>query len=331
MGLSRWIDTVLHPDRYHGARRRPPFFEGWYYKLVSADRERRLALIPGLFKHDDPAEAHAFVQVLDGRTGRAWYHRYPISAFEAADDRFEVRIGENFFSADRLRLAIDRPEQRISGEVGCVDVKPWPVTWPAPGIMGWYGWLPFLECYHGVVSLDHSLEGSLVIDSQSLDFAGGRGYTEKDWGQAFPQSWIWLQTNHFGTAGTSLTASIAHIPFLVTSFPGFIVGLLHDGRLTRFTTYTGAEVTRLDVGADRIHWTLRDRAHVLDLRISRAGGTLLRAPTRTQMTERVAETMDGRVHAVLRERASGTVLFEDTGECAGLEVAGSVEQLAPKR
>jgi hypothetical protein len=32
---------------YHGHGKRPPFFEGWYYKLVSADETQRYAVIPG--------------------------------------------------------------------------------------------------------------------------------------------------------------------------------------------------------------------------------------------------------------------------------------------
>ena len=35
-----------------------------------------------------------------------------------------------------------------------------------------------------------------------------RGYIEKDWGKAFPHSWLWLQTNHFTQPGTSLSASV---------------------------------------------------------------------------------------------------------------------------
>ena len=23
--------------------------------------------------------------------------------------------------------------------------------------MGWYAWVPFMECYHGVLSLDHTI------------------------------------------------------------------------------------------------------------------------------------------------------------------------------
>ena len=29
--------AALNPGIFHGLNKKPPFFEGWYYKLVSAD------------------------------------------------------------------------------------------------------------------------------------------------------------------------------------------------------------------------------------------------------------------------------------------------------
>ncbi len=62
-------------------------------------------MIPGVFLSDDP---HAFIQVLDGNSQTAFYHRYPLEAFWAADDRFEVRIEESRFAANEMTLAIER-------------------------------------------------------------------------------------------------------------------------------------------------------------------------------------------------------------------------------
>ena len=74
--MRRFLRTTLNPSLYHGHGRRPPFFEGWYYKLVSASEGHRYAVIPGIFLSDDPAKQHAFVQVLDGRTGQTTYQTY---------------------------------------------------------------------------------------------------------------------------------------------------------------------------------------------------------------------------------------------------------------
>jgi len=41
------LGSTMHPDGYHGVHARAGFFEGWYVKLVSANRTVRLAVIPG--------------------------------------------------------------------------------------------------------------------------------------------------------------------------------------------------------------------------------------------------------------------------------------------
>ena len=93
----------MRPDGYHGVHARAGFFEGWYAKLVSADRMVRLAVIPGIFLGaDGSVDRHdeAFVQVLDGVTGRSWYERYDAADFHAATNRFDVTIGPNRFSGN---------------------------------------------------------------------------------------------------------------------------------------------------------------------------------------------------------------------------------------
>ena len=52
--------------------------------------------------------------------------------------------------------------------------------------MGWFGWLPIMECYHGVVSLDHAIEGQITMDGNAINLTGGRGYMEKTGGAPFP-------------------------------------------------------------------------------------------------------------------------------------------------
>jgi hypothetical protein len=63
--------------------------------------------------------------------------------------------------------------------------------------MGWYSYVPFMECYHGLISIDHKLQGSLQINGQEIDFTEGKGYAEKDWGTSFPEGYVWMQSNHF--------------------------------------------------------------------------------------------------------------------------------------
>ena len=334
------VRSTLHPEGFHGQGRVQGYFEGWYFKCVSADMSQRWAIIPGIFlgqTSDGPNEA--FVQVLDGLTGRSWYHPYPVQEFHAADDRLEIHVGPNTFTDRGLEVHLDGV---LEGRIDFLtSLQPWPVTWASPGIMGWYSWMPFMECYHGVCSFHHVLDGTLTHDGQLLDFHDGRGYIEKDWGEAFPAGYVWMQSNHFSTPGTSFVASVATIPWLRGEFPGFIVGLWHLGRLHRFATYTGARTTSLEVDDNEVRWTITGgpttkrpgRGHTLAI-TARSGadgsGGVLHAPIRSEMHKRVEETLDGTVHVTMRDR-NGRILFDDTGQAAGLEVHGDIQRLLALR
>ncbi len=289
-----YLRGARHPEAFHGRGAGRPFFEGWYVKLVSADRAHRWAVIPGVSRGDgrgDMPADEAFVQVLDGVAGRSWYHRFDPEEFAASDRRFEVRVGGNIFDSDGATLDLPQLRGRISYATA---LQPWPVTLREPGIMGWYGLVPFMECFHGVVSFGHDLGGALQVEGREVDFGGGRGYIEKDWGQAFPAGYVWLASNHIDAVGVgggvtdaSLVASVAIIPWLRGSFRGSIVGLRHGGRLYRWTTYNRSRERRLTIDDDRVRWSMAGPDGRLDLEAERVrGGAAARpvahrdAPTR---------------------------------------------------
>ncbi len=324
--MRRYIRQTLNPDWYHGHRKKPPFFEGWYFKIINAAEDARYAIIPGIFINPNPAKTHAFIQILDGMSGRATYHTYPAQQFVAAEDAFDVRIGPNHFRRDCLTLNIDDGDTKVIGDLHFNELTPWPITWAAPGIMGWYGWIPFMECNHGIVSLDHSINGELTINGERINFSDGRGYIEKDWGSNFPSGYIWQQSNHFEAYGTSLTASIAVIPNLGFTFPGFIIGLWHDNKLYRFATYTGAKVERLEVTDSQVMWVVKDKQLRLEMRSSRAAGGALKGPEKLDMHKRVDETLQAIVETRL-STLSGRTIFSGIGRNAGLEVVGDLSLL----
>lgn len=314
---------TLHPEIYHGYNTKPPFFEGWYFKQVSMDGANKLAVIPGAFLGEG---GHAFIQVLDGTSRQATYHTFPLDAFKADPRKFELWLGNNHFTLQGFSLDIDDEQLKINGTVGFDEIHPWPVNWISPGIMGWYAWVPRMECYHGVLSFDHRLHGSLVINEKEIAFENGRGYIEKDWGQAFPEGYVWFQTNHFAQPGICLTASIAIIPWLKNAFRGFIVGFWNNGQLVRLATYTGAKTTKLAISDDHIDWTIQDRKYILEMRTFRVDGGLIYGPTRHDMGRRVDESISAQVDVRLSSR-EGALIFQGTGQNAGLEVNGDLQRL----
>ena len=320
------FSNVMHPSQYHGFGAKPPFFEGWYYKLVSQDQNHRFAIIPGVYLAETPQKSHSFIQVFNSEADQVVYHRYPLAAFESAKDKFQIQIDSNVFTSDGIRLAIDDDLGTVTGSLALTDLKRWPVRVISPGAMGWFAWVPFMECYHGVVSMDHTIEGSLTIDGHDLDFSGGQGYIEKDWGKQFPKAWIWGQSNHFDRPGISLMMSVAVIPWLGRSFAGFIGGFLFQDRLYRFATYNRSKIEGLSIDDQAANLVLRNAGYRFHIKAIRAGGGLLQAPTMVEMNRRILETLNAKIQVRL-EKIGGPVLYEGMGVNAGLETVGDLDLL----
>ncbi|MGZ0712785.1 tocopherol cyclase family protein (plasmid) [Coraliomargarita sp. W4R53] len=328
---AAWTRGVRHPEAFHGDGVTRGFFEGWYIKLVSADRAQRWAVIPGIFRGLTGADGErdeAFVQVLDGLTGRSWYHRFPVSEFRASDRGFDVWVGPNHFSPTGVTLDLPQLRGRIDYTSPLVG---WPVTPAAPGIMGWYGLVPFMECFHGIVSFGHSLEGALEVEGAATSFDDGRGYIEKDWGKAFPSGYVWLASNHIdATTGdgedASLIASVAIIPWMGGSFRGSIMGFRHGDQLYKWTTYNRSKERELVIDDTHVRWRVEGPDGVLQLDAERVRGGLLHAPLRTAMHQRVEETLDASI-LFTHTSCDGRVLLAGTAQCAGLEVFGDTAQL----
>ncbi len=316
---KRW-QALWDPDRYHGWGQTKNYFEGWYFKIVSPQEDYAFAFIPGI-SMPATGEAHAFIQVLDGKACTATYHRFSPSDFQPSDQKFALQLGPNAFAADRLQL--DLPG--IKGTLQFSGLTPWPKMLYAPGIMGWFSFVPFMECYHGVVSVNHQISGKLEIAGKTVDFTGGKGYIEKDWGRSFPNAWIWMQSNHFREGEkVSLMASVANIPWVGNHFVGYIVGFLWEGKVYRFATYTGAQM-KAKLGEDRVELAFKDRRHELQITAHKGEGGDLISPIAGEMTGKVNESMQARLE--VRFYRQGKLLYEGMGRNAGLEVAGKKETL----
>lgn len=319
-----YLNGVRHPEAFHGSGKTRNFFEGWYFKIVSEDQAQKWAVIPGIFRGlGGSSRDEAFVQVLDGSTGRSWYHVYPVDQFRASGTSFDVSVGDNHFSASGATLNLPQLQGRLEIKS---PLKPWPVNLASPGIMGWYGLVPFMECFHGIVSFSHSLAGSLLVEGKEQSFEGGKGYIEKDWGRNFPSGYIWLHSNHLSQRDdASLIASAAIIPWLGKPFRGFILGLHHTGKLHSWTTYNKSKEEWLKIDDTHINWKVSGPAGELELRAERKRGGLLHAPLREAMHQRVEETLDGVVEVTHTQ--NGKTLLSATATTSGMEVFGDIERL----
>ena len=194
MGAFLYMLRLFKPEVFQGNLNKKRYFEGWYFKQVSRDLNKVYAFIPGISLTGN--EKHAFIQIINGITGETHYIKYPIDDFKYDKNNFRVKIGGSSFTREYIDLEIDTEELKVSGKLNFVDTVKYPGTILSPGVMGWYTFVPLMECYHGVVSIDHSIIGHLLINQNKIDFSGGKGYIEKDWGRSFPECWIWVQSTN---------------------------------------------------------------------------------------------------------------------------------------
>jgi tocopherol cyclase len=323
------IKKKLNPTCYQGLNKNSQHFEGWYFKIIDNTEKHLFAIIPGIFIDPNKTDSHSFIQIFNGANNQTYYFRFPVEDFISEDYTFNIQINSNSFSKKQLILDLKSPELEIKGQLNFTDLITWPKTLIAPGIMGWYTWVPFMECYHGIVSLNHSIQGSLNINGQNIDFSKGKGYSEKDWGKSFPEAWIWCQSNHFKTDEVSITGSIAIIPWIRKPFLGFILGLWYKNKLYRFTTYTGAKLILLELKENKIRCILSQKELNLEIVINRVDGGFLQAPTINGMTHRISESIKSTLEIKLSKTSNGKseIIFNDIGRHAGFEIAGDVQRL----
>ena len=223
------------------------------------------------------------------------------------------------------QISLEIPE--LKGSIRFKDQVPWPSSWYSPGIMGPFAFVPFMECYHGVLSMDHSLEGGLEINGVHVDFTGGRGYMEKDWGHSFPSAYIWMQSNHFSKSGVSIKASVAKIPWLKSSFVGFIAGLYFNGELIQFTTYNSSHLLRSFVDEKHVEVIITNKKYRLEISIVRDDATELASPIQGFMDGRISESMTSTIHVKLINKKDGATLLDDSGRNLAVEVAGNIPEI----
>lgn len=319
-----------NPEMFQGNKKKKNYFEGWYFKMVSADNSSIISIIPGISLSENGDSQHAFIQIIDGKTANTSYYNFPIEDFAYSKKTFAVRIGENYFSSDSLVINIQNDTTSIEGTIymsNQVKLTKNNKKKKRMAIMGWYRFTPFMQCYHGVVSLNHTLTGTLKMDDHTHRFDNGLGYIEKDWGQSMPSSWIWIQSNSFGTEKTSFMLSVATIPWLGKSFTGFLGFYLNDSTVQRFGTYSRAQLEIETSDSDTLNITIRDKNFSYYLEAYRSSSGILKAPVKGSMDRRIAESIDATLNLTVKNE-DGVVVFQGNTSIAGLETVGDLIELS---
>lgn len=308
---------IYKPEVFQGNLKMKNYFEGWYFKHVSHDLNNVWSFIPGVSLTDN--DPHSFIQVINGISGESEYIRYPLEDFKWDKQNLYVKVGNSVFTDRNSDVKIEKDNLRISGHFEYSNIIKYPKKLLSPGIMGWYSFVPFMECKHGIISVNHDVSGNITVNDKTISFEGGKGYIEKDWGTSFPEAWLWIQANNFSNHESSFTFSVAKIPWIGKFFIGFIAFLHYDKKFHLFSTYNNSSITEINHTSEYINLAIKNHNSTLKVSVLRKTFGELRAPASGDMSRRIKESIDSEVIISLYDNKKN-LLYTDTSRRAGLEV-----------
>lgn len=297
---------------FHGAKKTHSYFEGWYFKHQG--KAHTVSFIPGV-NFDAKGKKSAFVQVITDAA--SFYLEYPYLCFHASDHKMSLQIESNKFSDTGVEINIQTSDIHCTGTIKYESLLPL-----KSDIMGPFRFFPFMECHHGIISMGHGLTGSLLLNDERIDFDGGIGYIEKDWGKSFPKTYLWTQCNWHDKGDCCIMLSIAHIPFLWTSFTGCICIIYYNGVEYRLATYLGV---RIDKNTER-EAIIQQGDLRLEIKLIEQIGHRLIAPIEGGMNRIIFESPACKVN--YKFSCKNKVVFDFTSNKAGYESSIGIKKIS---
>lgn len=314
--MKTYLSKIKHPFQFQGSLVKKNYFEGWYYKQVHLEKDKTISFIFGISTgKQDP---HSFIQVIQSNPLVTSYLRFPLKSFHVDGESYA--IGKNRFSLHELELHLSQDDLVIDGLLTFNDHQYLEHGIYSPNIMGPFAYVPNLECNHGVISMHHHVNGTLIINHESYHFKNEKGYLEKDWGTSFPKRYIWIQGNHFDQVQGSFMASIADVPFMGLAFEGIIAQLDLGKKRHRFATYNETKLSSLIKTTDGFSFELKKRTTTLKVTAHLPITGKLKSPHLGSMTQTIKEGLGGSIELVLKEKGQQDQVF--TSDHCGLEIEG---------
>ncbi len=275
------------------------YFYGLYFKCQSDTQT--LAVIPAL--HISPDKRSCSIQLItDGGVLSA---DLPYDMFRCKRSEHRIEIGNNHFDKSGIILSLTTPELEACGSVAFGPITPIKYD-----IMGPFRYVPFMECRHSVISMKHTVNGSLCINGIEYRFDNAAGYIEGDRGRSFPEKYAWTQCSF---EDGSLMLSTAVIPLGGLRFTGIISVVYLHGRQYRLATYLGARAVKTQNG----EIVVRQGDMTLSAKLIEKNSHPLAAPARGAMSRTIHESASCR--AAYRFTKGSRVLLELETDKASFE------------
>lgn len=265
---------------YKGPGNRTAYFEGWYFKL-SLNAATTLSLIPSVHEHGEFSYASLQWILSTGHDVKSWAVTYPKGSFKLTLQPFHLVLGASYFTETDIRIEEDDLQLSVHFKT---------MNHYTGDIMG-----PFrhfhqsMPCSHGLLVTNGVAQVSIQSPLVQGEFTSGI-YVEKDWGDTFPNRYIWCQAN-FPNQNAYFFFSIATVKVNLINFTGFIANLTLQEKNYTFATWNLSECRVL--------------GDPTDIRIGLArGNRMLKARIRPQHSVHLNSPVQGMMDSTIRESLS---------------------------
>jgi hypothetical protein len=250
---------------------------------------------------DEEGRQSASLQVITSKEAHQIF--YPYQDFRASTNKLAIRVGENLFTSQGIRLNIKTDKLTVTGKLNYGAFTP-----TRHDIMGPFRYVPGMPCYHNIYSMAHGISGELMVNDTRMDFNRGQGYIEGDQGSGFPSDYLWTQCSWREGDYNSLMLSVADLQLGPFSFTGCIGVVYYKWREYRFATYLGVKIKKV---SPQELWVQQGKYELQVKLLDKFENSLL-APVKGSMIRTVYESVDARVQ--YRFTIDGMLLFDFVGK-----------------
>lgn len=240
------LKKVFHSEQYIGEKKKN-HFEGWYFKTETKGKIFSFIVGVSRARHD----SHAFIQYIDCDVTHCF--RFSLNDFFFNNDKMTINVAGNLFSIKGINCNLKDGKISIKANLKFGKHQSYKKTTYSPSVMGPFSYLP-MSCSHVIVSMSHSVTGTITINSKAINIDDGLGYIEKDFGKNFPKNYFWVQGQN-----KEISLMFAFAYPLIFGMKGFICIVSAFGEQYNFSLYTGAKLTVKQFSKDRCEILIRKK------------------------------------------------------------------------
>ncbi|WP_204105754.1 MULTISPECIES: tocopherol cyclase family protein [Spirulina sp. CCY15215] len=333
---------------YHwdGISRR--FFEGWYYRVTLPQLQQTFAFMYSL---EDPLGGQysgGSAQILGANDEYLWRTFPDPKLFWADRDRlalghwrkrdldtppqeldpeeFTENIQEGYQATDVLNQGFIRdPATKFycRWQYTIQPIYGWGnANSPQQSTAGWLSRFPIFEPGWQILMAHGLATGWIDWNEQRYYFTDAPAYSEKNWGNSFPQKWFWLNCNVFaGENDLALTAGGGRRKVMWWMESVGLIGIHYQGKFYEFVPWNASIKWQIEPWGK---WQMQAQNSEYEVELigsTDRRGIPLRAPTESGLIFCCQDTMRGDLKLELRKRGGEVILQANSSVC-GLEIGG---------